>query len=119
MEGKSPTDKLKGFISIYENIKSENKVCLVGSLATDFNTVDRKIQKELRHFADLFLNWVTEILEEGKEKKELDFHGPARTKALMIITNMLAIVQLSRLTSPNDFETVKETILKDLKPRKK
>jgi hypothetical protein len=116
---KSPLLKLKGFLSIYSQIKSENKVCLVGSLATDLNTVDDNVKNELKDFAELVLNWVTEILGDGKKQKIFEFQTAPRTKALMVITNILAIVQLSRLTKDEDFELVKETILKELRPKKK
>lgn len=118
LKNKSPLIKLKGFLAIYSQVKSENKVCLVGSLATDLNTVDEPIKKELKIFAALVLDWMTQVLAEGKKQKIFEFTSTPRTKALMVITNILAIIQLSRLTGPQDFELVKETILKELKPKK-
>jgi AcrR family transcriptional regulator len=115
---KPPLLKLKSFLSIYSQIKTENEVCLVGSLATDFNTVDDNVRNELKDFAELILNWVTGILADGKKQKVFEFSTTPRTKAIMIITNMMAIVQLSRLTRDDDFETVKEFILKELRPAK-
>lgn len=47
-----------------------------------------------------------------------DFDILPRTKAIMIITNMIAIVQLSRLTNDDDFELVRQTILTELRPKK-
>ncbi len=111
---KSPLAKINAFLSIYSTIKSEGRVCLVGSLATDLNSVDPKIAKELKIFANEILCWVTEILEEGKVKKVFSFQGRARTKALMVITNMLAALQLSRLTSEDDFHTIRKEVIKEL-----
>lgn len=116
---KSPLIKLEEFLSIYSQIKSQNKVCLVGSLATDLNTVDNNVKNELKDFVEIVLNWVTEILADGKKQKIFEFQSTPRTKAIMIITNILAIVQLSRLTNDEDFEIVKETILQELRPNKK
>jgi AcrR family transcriptional regulator len=115
---KSPLLKLEAFLAVQTRIAYENKVCIVGSLATDLNTLDESIKDELKLFAQLVLNWLTEVLTEGKEQKIFDFEISPRTKALMIITNMVAIVQLSRLTDINDFEIVKDTILTDLRPKK-
>ncbi len=112
---KSPSVKLNAFLSIYSTIKSEGRVCLVGSLATDLNSVDPRIAKELKRFAHSILEWVTSILEEGKAKKVFSFQGHARTKALMIITNMLAALQLSRLTDEDDFNTIRTEVIKSLK----
>jgi TetR/AcrR family transcriptional regulator, transcriptional repressor for nem operon len=113
----SPLTKLEAFLAIHTQIKQENKVCIVGSLSTDLNTLDETIKTELQLFAKLVIEWITEILTEGKELKIFDFDITPRTKALMIITNMVAIVQLSRLTGQDDFEAVKETILTELRPK--
>jgi AcrR family transcriptional regulator len=118
LSDKSSLLKLKSFLALYAQIKSENKVCLVGSLATDLNTVDEPIKNELKYFVELVLSWVTETLAAGKEQKIFEFQVSPRTKALMVITNILAIVQLSRLTNEDDFELVKETIINDLRADK-
>ena len=90
----TPEKKLEAFLSIYSKIKSENKVCIVGSLATDLHAVDKKIGKELKVLAAEILDWVTEILKEGKKKKVFFFTTEPRTKALMIISSMMAALQL-------------------------
>jgi TetR/AcrR family transcriptional repressor of nem operon len=114
----SPQTQLEAFLAIHTQIKLENKVCIVGSLATDLNTLDDSIKTELQIFAKLIIDWLTEVLTKGKELKIFDFQATPRTKALMIITNMIAIVQLSRLTDQSDFEAVKENILTELRPQK-
>jgi len=113
----SPLVKLQSFLEVQTQIKKENKVCIVGSLATDLNTLDNSIKVELQTFAQIVINWLTEILVEGKELNQFAYEMLPRTKAIMIITNMVAIVQLSRLTSDDDFELVKETILTELRPK--
>lgn len=111
---KTPQENLDKFLSIYTQIKKENKICIVGSLATDLNTVDEKIKSKLKIFALEFLGWVTEFLEKGRRVHAFHFDCTPRTKALLIISNMLAILQLSRLTGDEDFEIVKKTIKKEL-----
>src|SRR5579859_3242332 len=112
---KNPLQKLQAFLSIYERIKSEDRVCLVGSLATDLKTVDAKMANALKVFAGEILVWVTGILDEGKKTKYFKFQERSRTKALLVIANMLAALQLSRLTGENDFHTIREAVLKELK----
>lgn len=114
----SPLTKLEAFLEVQAQIKKENKVCIVGSLATDLNTLDVAIKAELQVFAQIVISWLTEILIEGKKLDLFDFEMLPRTKAIMIITNMVAIVQLSRLTNDDDFELVRETILTELRPKK-
>lgn len=114
IKSKNPFEKLESFFAIYSQIRESEQVCLVGSLTTDLNTLDEEIKNELKNFTDIFLEWVTEILEEGKKAKIFHFKVPARTKALMIISSMLAAVQLSRLYQEECFKTIKNSILADL-----
>ncbi|GHN01509.1 TetR family transcriptional regulator [Cytophagales bacterium WSM2-2] len=111
VSAKDSTMKIKAFLSIYNVIHKEGRVCLVGSLATDLKTVDTKLAKALKIFAGEILEWVTSILEEGKKNKTFTFTEAPRTKALMVITNMLAAVQLTRLTNDRDFLTIRENVL--------
>lgn len=113
-EGKKPLEQLNAFLGIYVSVKAENKICIVGSLGTDFYTVEPAVQKELKILTGDILNWVIAILQEGKSKKIFRFRLPVRTKALLIITNMLAAVQLTRLTSQQDFKDIKAAIINDL-----
>ena len=106
--------KIKSFWSIYDAIHHEGRVCLVGSLATDLKTIEPKMAKALKIFANEILEWVTAMLKEGKENKTFTFPETPRTKALMIISNMLAAVQLSRLTGDSDFQIIRETVLSGL-----
>jgi AcrR family transcriptional regulator len=111
---KSPIEKLDRFLGIYSAIKYENKVCLVGSLAPDFNTLDEKVQDKLKIFSDSVISWVSSFLDEGRNSNIFEFEGESRTKAILIITNMLAIVQLSRLTGDQDFEIIKNGVKNNL-----
>jgi TetR/AcrR family transcriptional regulator, transcriptional repressor for nem operon len=111
---KDPLEKLKAFLSIYTAARAQNKICIVGSLATDLYTVEPEIQRELKKLANDIVKWITEILREGKKKGFFHFKTNERTKALMIITNMLAAVQLTRLTNKQDFLLIKESIINDL-----
>jgi len=113
-KNKTPIEKLDKFLSIYTHIKSENKVCLVGSLTTDLNTLDEIIKETLKAFSSLMLDWVTDFLEEGRNNNMFQFDGLSRTKAIMVIGNMIAIIQLSRLTNDKDFKTIKDTIKQEL-----
>jgi AcrR family transcriptional regulator len=114
VEGKDPLTKIKAFLSIYNTIHNEGRVCIVGSLATDLKTVEPKMAKALKTFANEILLWVTSILKEGKEVKAFSFPESPRTKALMIISNMLAAVQLTRLTNEKDFLVIRENVLAGL-----
>ncbi len=111
---KEPTERINVYLSIYTSTKAEGRICLVGSLASDLQTVDSELKVNLKQLVDKILNWVTDILADGQTRGVFAFSVVPRTKALMIITNMLASLQLTRLTDEQDFETIKQTIIKDI-----
>jgi TetR/AcrR family transcriptional regulator, transcriptional repressor for nem operon len=113
-EGKDPLVRLKRFIAVYSQMVTENKVCLVGSLCTDLNTVEEPVKKELLKVAENILMWVTAILKDGRDQKVFKFKTAPRTKALLVISNMMAMVQLCRLTGKSSFDTVKLALIKEL-----
>jgi AcrR family transcriptional regulator len=118
LKKESPQVKLESTLSIYSKLSADNKVCIIGSLATDLNTVEDTIKAELKILVEMMLNWLAEILQEGKELGVFNFYTASATKALMIFTNIMAMVQLSRLTKEASIEMVKESIIEDLKPKK-
>lgn len=113
-KAQGPREQLEAFFSIYDQAKRKQKICLVGALATDFHTIDGQVQAQLKILADQILNWVTDILTQGQNEGLFHFKVEVRTKAILIISNMLATVQLIRLTHADDFERVKSAILFEL-----
>lgn len=107
--------KINAFLGIYDHIKFDNKVCLVGAMATDWDTVEEVIQSKMKVFADEILKWLRLVLQEGLDQKIFTFSSSVETKALMIVTNMLAATQLARITGGTNFETVRGEVLKGLK----
>ena len=110
----TPIQKLEAFMSIYAATQAEQKICLVGALTTDLHTVEEPIKTAMEQFAGMLLSWVTAIIEEGVNKNAFYCNIPARVKAMLIITNMLAALQFTRLTHAEDFYIIQQTIIKEI-----
>lgn len=110
-------EKVERFVNIYVNARTQNSVCFVGAMATDWATVDETVQPYMQQMANKILEWLTQTLQAGLQKGTLYFNEPARTRALLIVTNMMAATQLARIVGSESFETVKQTVLSALKPK--
>jgi TetR/AcrR family transcriptional repressor of nem operon len=108
--------KLESFMKIYVRSNRESKVCLIGSLGPDFNTLNETMQHELRKMIEMIIYWLADNLTKGREKKLFAFVGDARSKALLILSNMVAGLQFARIMDKNDFKSVYQAVLEDLKP---
>ncbi|MEQ8469725.1 MAG: TetR/AcrR family transcriptional regulator [Marinoscillum sp.] len=113
-KNKKPILRIQDFFSIYESRKLAGQVCLVGSLATDLYTMEQVIQDDIKNLASIILSGLTDILEDGKSSGDFQFKEDPRTKALMITTNLLGALQVSRLTADQDFYQIKQTILENI-----
>src|SRR5690606_17070761 len=79
-EAAAPTDKIAHFLDLYTKLRSENKICLVASLTSAFNTIDDKIQQALQQYAENIIDWLSSTLVAGKETGEFIFSSDERTK---------------------------------------
>ncbi len=67
-------------------------ICMVGALAVDYNDLSDKIKSANESFMTDSINWLTKVVEVGREQDEFNFEGPGRRKAISI----LAIIQGAR-----------------------
>lgn len=113
---KHPKEQLRAFAHSYAATRQEERICIVGSLASDLHTLDPEIGQCLALFAQEVIDWLETVLEQGKMLGYFTFTVAARTKAVLIITNLLGGLQLTRLTQQEDFYTIAETIIQELSP---
>lgn len=55
-------EKIRKYTVLYKDVLSENRLCLCGALATDMQTLPKKLQIEVRHFFNDNLAWLQKIL---------------------------------------------------------
>ena len=108
---KNEADQIKMFLNFYASIQLSGKLCVIGSFASDWNSMEEEVQNKVTEFTNNVLSWITETLREGKEKNLLSFEAPANIEAMKILTNMCAGTQLARITGSNDFTEIKNSIL--------
>jgi TetR/AcrR family transcriptional regulator, transcriptional repressor for nem operon len=108
--------QLETFIKIYIKSHREHKLCIMGSLGPDFDTLNVTTQTELIRMTEMILKWLTELLANGKEKNLFEFKQEPQNKALLILSSLIASLQLSRIMVKLDFKVIQQSIIEDLKP---
>ena len=93
-------------MSVYAVAKSEGRISILGALSNDYYSFEPEVQAELKILTDNTLNWLTDTLKDGK-RKVFNYNMDHRTKALMIITNILGAEHLSRITYHQNFLEIK------------
>ena len=111
---KSPVEKLEKLFSIYAKAQSENKLCIVGAMAMECATAEDTVLEKIRFFSEAMLDWVGSFLEEGQNIGVFRFGVEPQEKAMLIITNLLAAVQLSRFSGGQNLEMMTSVIRQEL-----
>jgi TetR/AcrR family transcriptional regulator, transcriptional repressor for nem operon len=110
-----PTEKLNWFFGIYSNFRADNgKVCLVGSLEAEFNSIPEGLQKEVQALHKEMLTWLEATLAEGKQTGAFQFNGEPAHKSALIFSSLQGALQMARALGTKKFKDVIEQHKKDL-----
>lgn len=107
--------QLETFLKIYLKSNREQKLCIMGSLGPDFNTLNESTRIELRKMTDMIIVWLTSLLEKGQSNGIFSLKVSAKEKALIILSTMIAGLQLARVMDKVDFKSIYQSILDDVK----
>lgn len=111
-------EQIKRFTNIYIETWQQSRVCFVGAIATDWDTINAEAQPVMKQMAADILNWLTNALKNGLTKGVLQFNEEPQTKALLIVTNMMAATQLARITGAENFEIVRQAVIDSITPKR-
>ena len=108
-------EQLEWFVKIYRyNLDRNNRVCLIGSLATDYYTLPNSMQQSVNRLSNDVLNWMDQLLHSGRAQGQLDFAGSSRSKAATVITSLTGSLQLARLLGNQLYQEIVDQIYVDL-----
>lgn len=111
----TPQEKLDWFFGIYTSMRADNgKVCLVGSLEAEFNSIPESLQKETRALNVELLNWLQSTLDEGRQAGVFKFNGDAAGKAGLVLSSLQGGLQMARALGPKRFQAIVEQNKQDL-----
>ena len=81
-------DKLSAYARLYADVLSQQRMCLCGMLAAEYPTLPPPMQSAVLEFFDHNEAWLQAVLEQGRTEGSLEFTGPARDTARMIISGL-------------------------------
>jgi TetR/AcrR family transcriptional repressor of nem operon len=111
----STQEKLEWFFSIYIATRADKgKVCLVGSMEAEFNSIPSALQEEVQALHKELLTWLESTLSEGRDAGIFKFNGESANKAALILSSLQGALQMARALGTKKFRDVVEQIRLDL-----
>jgi AcrR family transcriptional regulator len=111
----SPQDKLNWFFDIYASLRADHdKVCLAGSLETEFNSLPDGLRQQTEALTSELLAWLGSTLDEGRNAGIFQFNGAPADKAALILSSLQGALQMARALGADKFHAVIQQHKQDL-----
>ncbi|MBT8046924.1 MAG: TetR/AcrR family transcriptional regulator [Xanthomonadales bacterium] len=89
-------------------------ICMVGALSIDYDELNDDIKSANDHFMKDSVDWLTKVMEVGREQQEFSFDGEPMSKAVSILAMIQGARQLARVHGLDYLEKIFEQIRTDL-----
>ncbi len=107
--------KLVGYADLYGRVLREDRMCLCGMLAAEYETLPGRMRDAVLAFLADNATWLAAVLERGREDRSLRFEGPAIAIAESILSGLQGAMLLARpLGDAARFEAVAAQLLAGL-----
>ena len=94
--GDGAAAKLDAYASIYADVLEEQRMCLCGMLAADYDTLPPPMRDAVVRFFDENEAWLTRVLEQGAEEGTLHLSGSASEAAQAIVSGLEGALLIAR-----------------------
>jgi TetR/AcrR family transcriptional repressor of nem operon len=89
-------------------------ICMVGALAIDYDDLTDEIKNANNRFMKDSVNWLTRVMEIGRDQEEFHFDGEAMSKAVSILAMIQGARQMARVHGLDYLERIFDQIRTDL-----
>ena len=91
-----PAAKLDAYARLYLDVLRNQRMCLCGMLAADYETLAPPVRRAVLSFFDANERWLTRVLDQGRNEGALQFDGPASETARMLIGGLEGALLVAR-----------------------
>jgi len=88
--------RLDAYADLYLGVLREQRMCLCGMMAAEYETLPTPMQDVIIRFFDENERWLARILEQGRTEGTLAFSGPPTETARMIVSGLEGAMLVAR-----------------------
>jgi TetR/AcrR family transcriptional regulator, transcriptional repressor for nem operon len=109
--------KLRGYVDLYTDVLSADRMCLCGMLAAEHRTLPDLLQRAVCDFFSANTSWLRKVLEEGCADGSLHCPGTPEATASMVLSALEGAMLIARLNGDVDrFTATADQLLAGLVP---
>jgi TetR/AcrR family transcriptional regulator, transcriptional repressor for nem operon len=107
--------KLKAYVDLYSQVLAQDRMCLCGMLASDYQTLSKSMRQAVIRFFDHNETWLTNIIDQGRADGSLHVDGASREIAQMIIGTLEGAMLVARTyRNPDRFVSSARRLLAEI-----
>ena len=91
-------DRLTGYVDVYRDVLLDQRICLCGMLAAEYQTLPDGMQAAVARFFAMNEVWLERVLEDGRAAGTLAFAGSGRDIGRLFVAGLEGALLLSRAT---------------------
>lgn len=110
----SAFDRLAAYTQLYLAVLMEQRMCLCGMLAAEYQTLPERMRGAVVAFFDSNNEWLVRLLEEGRSQGTIRFHGQVAAAAQMVVGTLEGAMLVARpYADTARFQAITEQLLSE------
>ena len=89
-------DKIAAYAELYAGVLADDRMCLCGMLAAEYETLPEAMQRAVERFFADNQRWLEPVLESGRRRGTLAFDGSAADAAQLIVSGLEGAMLVAR-----------------------
>ncbi len=107
--------KISAYAGIYLNVVRQQRMCLCGMLAAEYQTLPTSMRDAVVRFFDINETWLEGVLKAGEQAGTVRPRGSTRDAARVVISTLEGAMLVARLRDdPTRLEAAKDQLLAEL-----
>lgn len=95
-DGSAPATKLAAYAALYADVLRQDRMCLCGMLAAEYETLPPGMREEILRFFDANQRWLCQVMESGRADRSMSFDGTADDGARTILGGLEGAMLMAR-----------------------
>ncbi len=92
----APPAKLSAYAALYAAVLREQRMCLCGMLAAEYETLPGPMREAILHFFDRNQAWLCIVMEDGRTDHSMSFDGAAEDGAQSLLGGLEGAMLVAR-----------------------
>jgi TetR/AcrR family transcriptional repressor of nem operon len=111
----APADRLYAYADLYAGVLRQDRMCLCGMLAADYETLPEEMRGAIRDFFDVNQRWLETVLAAGRAAGTMRFDGTAADAARSVLDGLEGALLVARTyRDPERFQSVARRLIVSL-----